>query len=303
MLLAAESVFLSSPFVAPVLTVFLCAMAGVGTWLMLPKTGKSPFVRHIGSGMGAVALACFALLLIRWATLGSAATTIYFWVFALLAVGAAAKVITHPLPVYSSLYFVLAAFSSAGLLVLVWAEFIAAALVLIYAGAVLITYTFVIMLASEASGEGLVSKLAGGTAEGQPYDTDARSPLLASIAGFVTLGVLLFVLFDKSQAIEKTQPAATGAMQTGLQGLAVYLFTNQLVSVQIAGLILTLAMVGAILIARRRLLLSDDERLTPIEPLPISSLAAPADDNPHSIPVEGKPGPRARGERSEMLEL
>jgi NADH-quinone oxidoreductase subunit J len=302
MLLAAETVFLSSPFLAPVLTIFLCAMAGVGTWLMMPKTGKSSFVRHIGSGMGAVALACFALLLIRWATLGSAATTIYFWLFAVLAIGAAAKVITHPLPVYSSLYFVLAAFSSAGLLVLVWAEFIAAALVLIYAGAVLITYTFVIMLASEASGQGLVSKLAGGTAEGQPYDTDARSPLMASIAGFVTLGVMLFVLFDKSQAIEKSIIANPDA-PTGLQGLAVYLFTNQLVSVQIAGLILTLAMVGAILIARRKLLVSDEERLTPIEPQPISSLAAPADDNPHSVPVEGKPGPRARREEAEMLEL
>ncbi len=63
------------------------------------------------------------------------------------------RVVTHPAPVYSALYFILTVFASAGLFVLLSAGFMAAALVLIYAGAILITYVFVIMLASQASAE------------------------------------------------------------------------------------------------------------------------------------------------------
>ena len=70
----------------------------------------------------------------------------------------AIRVVTHPKPVYSALYFVLTVFASAGLFVLLWAEFMAAALVLIYAGAILVTYVFVIMLAAEAPPPGAAGR-------------------------------------------------------------------------------------------------------------------------------------------------
>ncbi|MFT3786868.1 MAG: NADH-quinone oxidoreductase subunit J [Tepidisphaeraceae bacterium] len=301
-MLAAESI---TQLVPPILTIALCAMAGLGTWLMLPRQGKPPFTRNIGTGVAAVAGLSLAIILLSTVSLGSISTTIYFYIFSALAIFGALKVVTHPLPVYSAMYFVLTVFAGAGLFVLAWAEFLAAALVLIYAGAVLVTYTFVIMLASEASGQGLVSKLVGGTAENADYDGNARSPLLACTAGFTVLAVMIFAIFDKAQAIPRTVvPAADHAAlaRNDITSLATYLFTNQIVSVEIAGLILTLAMVGAIMIARRQVLLADDERIELDSPI-TSGPAAPGDDNPHSLPVEGKPGPRATRREAETLEL
>ena len=95
-----------------------------------------------------------AVMLIVGAILGrdAAGVNFYFWVFSAIALGGRRfGSITHPRPVYSALYFVLTVFATAGLFILLWAEFMAAALVLIYAGAILITYVFVIMLASQAT--------------------------------------------------------------------------------------------------------------------------------------------------------
>ena len=74
-----------------------------------------------------------------------------FYIFSFIALGAALRVISHPRPVYAALYFILAILSSCGLYVLLSAEFLAFALVIVYAGAILITYLFVIMLATECA--------------------------------------------------------------------------------------------------------------------------------------------------------
>jgi NADH-quinone oxidoreductase subunit J len=300
MILADTQVQLTPSLVAPGLVIALCAIAGLGTFVLMPHPKKTTFVRNIGAVFATLAFAGLILAIFR--SLGSWSTTAYFWIFSFITIGGALKVITHPLPVYSAMYFVLTVFSTAGLFVLLWAEFIAAALVLIYAGAVLVTYTFVIMLASEASGQGLISKLVGGTAEAKEYDSKARSPLLACLAGFITMGVMLFVLFDKAASVVKNAGAVqTTVVQGQTQKLGVYLFTNQIISVQVAGLILTLAMVGAIMIARKKVLLDDDDKAA--DQYVQQGPNTPADDNPHSISVEGKPGPRAGAREREMMEL
>jgi NADH-quinone oxidoreductase subunit J len=294
-----------SPFETPLLSVALCALAGLGTWLLMPRPDGSKVLQRIGAGLGLIAIGLFMLLMIKWVaettgkSLGSTPTVVYFWLFSLIALVSSARVITHPQPVYSALYFVLTVFASAGLFVLMWAEFLAAALVIIYAGAILVTYTFVIMLASEASGEGLISGLAG-----KDHDRKARSPLLACVAGFVTLGVLMLVIFEQAPRVPPAGPlgpSVIGDIVGGTQQLGVYLFTSQVVALQIAGLILTLAMVGAILIARKRVLLSDEDLPAAME----TQIApyTPADDNPHSIAVEGEVGPRSGRKDRELAEL
>ena len=112
-----------------------------------------------------------ALLLLRW-TAGSAEGGMgpYFWIFSTIAIGGAIRVITHTRPVYSALYFVLTVFASAGLFLLLRAEFMAAALVMIYAGAILVTYVFVIMLAAEGS------KPKGAAAKDAVAEHDAVEP-------------------------------------------------------------------------------------------------------------------------------
>ena len=101
---------------------------------------------------------------------------VYFSLFAAMAILAATRVITHPKPVYSAIYFVAVVIAVAALLVLQEAEFLAVALVIIYAGAILVTYLFVIMLAQQP---------------GSPiYDRRTREPFLAVVVGFVLMAMI-----------------------------------------------------------------------------------------------------------------
>jgi NADH-quinone oxidoreductase subunit J len=71
---------------------------------------------------------------------------ILFWIFAAILVGAAACVIVARNPVHSALYLVLAFFTAAALWILLRAEFLAIALVLVYVGAVMVLFLFVVMM-------------------------------------------------------------------------------------------------------------------------------------------------------------
>jgi NADH-quinone oxidoreductase subunit J len=164
------------------------------------------------------------------------------------------------------------------------AEFMAAALVLIYAGAILITYVFVIMLAAEAASSRVVSD----------HDTVSRDPVLCCATGFALMGVLLFVIFDKSQAVQRSGSigAAPPVLSGSTQQLGEYLFTNQSINLELAGLILTVAMVGAIVIARRRVAGESIEALDLEETgQVVLGPATPINDDPHSIPVYGTTNP------------
>jgi len=116
------------------------------------------------------------------------APNVYFYLFAAVALGSALRVITHPKPVYAALYFVLTIIASAGLYLIMSAEFVAFALIIVYAGAILITYLFVIMLASQAPAE-------GEDRNEEEYDTAAREPVAASFVGFLLLAAMSTLMF------------------------------------------------------------------------------------------------------------
>jgi NADH-quinone oxidoreductase subunit J len=177
--------------------------------------------------------------------------------------------------VYSALYFLLVIVASAALLVLLQAEFLAVALIIIYAGAILVTYLFVIMLAQQP---------------GLPiYDRRAREPFTAVFASFVLTAAIAGRAADLPQPTKATptqlagaspkviltqqtsgerQPlgeggsavaasadeaAPTGASPRG-NSLAVgeAIMTKQVVTLQVAGILLLISMVGAIAMSRRR---------------------------------------------------
>jgi NADH-quinone oxidoreductase subunit J len=280
----------NSPFpLAPTVVLGLCVLAGLGTVLLLPGRRDAIF-RKLGGVILLAAAVIFVVLLVR--RLGDTAFSPvgpYFWIFSAIALFAAIRVITHRQPVYSALYFVLTVFATAGLFLLLYAEFMAAALILIYAGAILVTYVFVIMLAAEATP--VKSKAGGniplmGLAE---HDAVSREPLAAAVIGFALMGVLLFLIFDKAQAVTPVPVAGSSIVAGDTQELGAYLFKTQVANLELAGLILTIAMVGAIVIARKR--------VSVVESGPGEVLVAPAtpiDDNPHSIPVYGTDNPRQK---------
>jgi NADH-quinone oxidoreductase subunit J len=276
----------------PLAILLLCVAAGIGTVLLLPARQRGSVRKLGGAVMVASALILVSLLVRAIGGSEVSGTGPYFWIFSAIALVGAVRVITHPRPVYSALYFVLTVFATAGLFILLYAEFMAAALVLIYAGAILITYVFVIMLAASAQ-SGDKSPLAGLA----DYDVMSREPFSAACIGFALMGVLLFLIFDKAQNLAPigamgVTGAGDEAIHGSTQSLGQYLFENQLVNLELAGLILTVSMVGAIVIARRRVA----DVASNFEPTAetISADMTPLSDDPKSIPVYGTTNPRQK---------
>lgn len=289
----------SKPPLPPLVILVLAIVAGVGTVLLLPSRREAS-VRKLGGTLLIFSAVVLAAFLFRWAA-GSpkGGMNAYFWIFSAIGIFGAMRVITHSKPVYSALYFVLTVFATAGLFLLLWAEFMAAALVLIYAGAILVTYVFVIMLAAEAT------PASGPMAGISEHDVISRDPIMAATIGLAMMAVLLFVIFDRASgvagqgAIVVVPPPAlrSPAVQDVIANsptrqLGVYLFSNHLVNLELAGLILTLAMIGAIVIARRQVV--EGQALAPHETREVIAPMTPISDDPHSIPVVGTDNPRQK---------
>jgi NADH-quinone oxidoreductase subunit J len=169
----------------------------------------------------------------------------YFYVFGGLALIGAVRVITHPKPVYSALYFVLVVLAVAGLLVISDAEFLAAALVIVYAGAILVTYVFVIMLAQQ-SGQTV-------------YDARAREPMAAVAVAFLLVACITSLLGERPRA-PAAPPGATAvtaaneapeAATSNTREIGRVVLTQYAVALEVAGALLLVAMVGAVWVARR----------------------------------------------------
>ena len=80
--------------------------------------------------------------------------TVMFWVFAIGALMSGVLMITARNPVYAALWFALATLSTCGLFLSADAPFLAAATIIVYAGAVIVTFLFVIMLAQQSGAAG-----------------------------------------------------------------------------------------------------------------------------------------------------
>lgn len=187
---------------SPLLVYALVALGGIGVAMALPRRAKGPQI--VGALIASAAGGIMVLLLSLAASRVDQLPNIYFYIFSVIAIGAALRVITHPKPVYAALYFILTILATGGLFLILSAEFMAFALIIVYAGAILITYLFVIMLATQAPEEN-VEYLA-------EYDVKARDPEVAAFVGFVLLGVLTALAFRGIPGL----PAPSGGPSEGL---------------------------------------------------------------------------------------
>jgi len=171
------------------------------------------------------------------------ATRLLFGGFAGLAIVSAASCVTRRSPVASALWLVVTLFSLAALFVLLDAQFLAVLQVLVYAGAIMVLFLFVIMLLNL----------------GRAGPTDLKGPIGLAL-GVLLAGLLLVQLLVVRQSGSVPAPGATAgappsAAAAGgiVPAIAGPLFTVYLVPFELTSLLLLAAMVGVVVLAKRKL--------------------------------------------------
>lgn len=215
----------------------------VGLWLMLPRGGARG--RAVGTVLGIVAL---GLWLSQFHGLGQWMADCLFFVLATIAVVASVGTITSRNPVYCAIWFGLSLLGTAGLLLLIGAQFIAVATVLVYAGAILVMFLFVLMLAQP---------------EGKaPCDQMSWEAGISAAAGIAMVGVLSVaiggILATSGPDIPPIVPPTQAELAAEILDphhvarLGGELFGRRLIAVEIVGTLLLAALVGAAVIVNRR---------------------------------------------------
>lgn len=160
------------------------------------------------------------------------APLILFFVLAAIAVLGAVSLIFQRHPIHSALSLVVVMIALAGLYLLLGAEFIAAVQIIVYGGAIMVLFIFVIMLLNAGEEERTnFSKLA----------TFAGVPLAVALTGFIAAALL-----HSSQAL----PATTGAL-TSTKNLSKTLFANFVYPFELTGFLILVAILGAVVLAQR----------------------------------------------------
>ena len=165
--------------------------------------------------------------------------TIAFYVLAVIAVISAFAVISARNPVHSVLFLILTFFTAAGLFVLLGAEFLAMLLVIVYVGAVAVLFLFVVMMLDVDFVE-----LKQGFLSYMPIGALIAAALLAE------LGLVASAAVSTNGAPIAIGPAENTGI-TNAEAIGQVLYTEYLLVFQMAGLVLFVAMVGAIVLTLR----------------------------------------------------
>ena len=164
-----------------------------------------------------------------------------FYLFAATAIAAAVMVISARNPVHSVLFLILAFFNAAGLFVLMGAEFIAMILVVVYVGAVAVLFLFVVMMLDIGFAE-----LRQGFLQYLP---------MGALVGLVLLAELVMIvgswLFAPQSGAVRAFPTPPPGQVTNTHALGQILYTDYIYLFQGAGMVLLVAMVGAIVLTLR----------------------------------------------------
>ncbi|MAF97885.1 MAG: NADH:ubiquinone oxidoreductase subunit J [Micavibrio sp.] len=166
---------------------------------------------------------------------------IAFIIFAIILLGSALMVITARNPVHSVLFLILAFFNSAGLFVLLGAEFVGMLMVIVYVGAVAVLFLFVVMMLDISF-------------------ADLRKGAMQ----YVPLGLLLAVIllcefialygaweFAPNLGSNLSDPISVASEGTNARSIGLVVYTDYFLAFQIAGLVLFVAMIGAIVLTHR----------------------------------------------------
>ena len=162
-------------------------------------------------------------------------TQILFWFLALLALGSAVKVITSRNPVHSVLALIVTFFAISGHYILMNAQFLAIVNIIVYAGAIMVLFLFVVMLMNLNAA------------------TEPKKNKLVQFAGLLSGGCLFLVIVAalvKSQAVNSTVQLNSG--DAGLiKNLGKALFNDYVLPFEISSVLFLSAMIGAVVIGKK----------------------------------------------------
>lgn len=163
--------------------------------------------------------------------------TVAFGVLATVSIVAAFLVISARNPVHSVLFLILTFFSAAGLFVLLGAEFLAMLLVVVYVGAVAVLFLFVVMMLDVD-----FAQLRQGVARYLPFG------LLVAAVLLLEMIVVSYAVASKGAAAGSTGPMAAAAGVSNAETIGRVLYTDYVYFFQAAGIVLLIAMIGAIVL-------------------------------------------------------
>ena len=263
--LAARSAGNSVDLDAGVPLALAAALLAGGTWLLLPRS-RGFLWRVVAFLVGLAAVVALGFL--AWSARGLGPDQGVFVIVSLVAVVSAAATIASRSPVYAAIWFALALAGVAGVLLVLGAQFLGVATIVVYAGAILVMFLFVLMLAQPT-----------GMA---PYDRVSNEPLFSAVAGTVLLGLLTLSIGrlsaqapeccrmpSKAAALNapRADEAGSGTAVTDAKAPAARavdplaadqvarlggeLFGRHLLAVEVAGVLLLVALVGAIAVVAR----------------------------------------------------
>ncbi len=174
-------------------------------------------------------------------------TDIVFYVLAAILLFSGIRVITTRNPVHAALFLVLAFFTAAGIWLLLEAEFLAIALILVYVGAVMVLFLFVVMMLDIN-----LDKLREGFWEYLP---------MAGFIGLLMVVEMTLVLADKN--LQPSQAVELPANYSNTAALGKVLYTDYLLPFELAAVVLLVAMIAAIVMTLRER--QDNKSMNPSE--------------------------------------
>jgi len=157
-----------------------------------------------------------------------------FYFFSLIAIVSALLFVTRKNPVPAALWLVNVMFALSGLYVMLDAPFVGVIQVLVYAGAIMVVFVFVVMLLNL----------------GRAEVGDLRSLSARLGAGFVSLALLANLLVVQRDRLPRTPLAP--AVDNVVTPVAASLFTDYLVAFELTSVVLLVAIIGAVLLAKKR---------------------------------------------------
>lgn len=162
-------------------------------------------------------------------------TRTLFFFMAFLTVLSALMVIISKNPVHSVLYLILTFFTLSGHYVLLNAQFLAAVNIIVYAGAIMVLFLFVIMFLNMKD------------------ENYGRNPALIKIAGAIVGGTLFVILLGAylQSRISGVDPATFNSQTGMVENLGKVLFKDYILPFELAAILLLVAMIGAVLLGKR----------------------------------------------------